>query len=1423
MSNPGSTQIPFPAPLRISGNLAADWKRFSGQWENYVEAANLASESKKRRGAIFLASIGTDAYELYQTFDFSSDDDSKDIDKIVEAFRNHCVVETNETYERYVFNRRSQEAGEPFDMFLADLRRLSRTCNYTTLEDSILRDRVVVGVRDDATRRKLLQTRKLDLKQAIDICKSSEAASKQLRDISNADDVHAVSKSDRQYARHDSRPSARPPLRDRRNSPSSRDRRNSPPERQRASTPGPRCMFCDRKHAPSRRACAAYGKSCTSCGKKNHFASVCRSRDKTVCELDADGRDDDIEGGEILALEGSRKGRLFARMQVGDRQVRFLLDCGATVNLLPISLAKQLQPNGLKIRPAESTLRMFDSCALSTEGMATFTVTHPINGQEEILDFYLATTHSQPLLGVEACLLFELLSVNHDNICTLQSSTYTPLTHDDISSKYADLFEGYGKLKGEVHLETDPTVAPVRMPLRKLPVAIKDQVQRELVSLESAGIITPVKEPSAWISALLVVKKPGPAGGVRLCVDPKSLNKALQRDHYPMPTIDDVLPTLTRAKVFSTVDAKNAFWHLELDEESSKLTTFETPFGKFRWKRVPYGISVAPELFQRRLHEALSGLKGIACIADDMLIYGCGDTMEEAQRDHDANLLALLERCRQQTIRLNKSKMRLHRPVVTYMGHELTTSGIQPDKRKVEAIQQLPAPVDRPAVMRLLGMATYLARYTPGFSEITAPIRQLLKREIEFHWDENIHGESLKKLKALLSSAPVLQYYDLNKDVVVQCDSSQSGLGAVLLQDGRPVEYASRALTATEQAYAQIEKELLAICFGMERLHTYVYGRHVTVETDHKPLIAIVKKALTTAPKRLQRMLLRLQRYDFELVYRPGTRVIIADTLSRAYPPHSAEATAFTEELAALVDEEQAEELRMVASEATILRIRTAGAQDEIYDLLKTQIKAGWPPNPNSVVAELREYYPFADELVISGDLIFKGQRLLVPAEARADMLARIHSSHIGINGCIRRAREALFWPGMTGQIKAVVEQCSVCNAFQAALQREPLMSHAVPGRPWEKVGVDIFTFHEQNYLITVDYLSGYFEVDRLPSKRVCDIIYILKTQFARHGIPDCVFSDNSPFGAHEFKQFAKLYEFTTANSSPNFSQSNGKTENAVKTCKRLMTKALEDKADPFLALLDWRNTPSEQLKQSPVQLLFGRRTRTKLPAAQCLLRTPDTEAAREALAAAKRKQASYYNRGTKEKPTLPVGQTVRFKRRDNADWEKGAIKRVLPYRSYEVQLEDGTTRRRTSRHVRFSAEPPIVMNDVFPEESPTVERHAMPQRRTFTSTLTGVPAEQSAQFTDQRDTATENQHNQSPMVTAAKPGGRLRCELETTQPPAGPSDTVDLPSRPSRVSTDRPPGRKHADQKDHPPPIETIRTTRSGRRVVTPERYREQ
>ena len=1136
--------IPLPPPLKIQTcELSSNWKRFKSQWMNYERATDLVEEATEKRTAILLSCIGSDAYDVFQSMVFTHADHRSDIDRVIQAFDEYCIGETNVTYERYLLNKRCQEPSESFDSYMTELRRLVKSCDYGALEESILKDKVVIGIRDDSSRRKLLQMRNLTLAAAIDVCRASETATRHLKEFAHSDSEEvrkvAVSTKKDKY----------------KNRNRSQERRYGSKRVSRSTDSTVRkCRYCAREHEFKKELCPAYGKSCKLCNKKNHFAVVCKEK------LGGSPRVNlvDSEGESVFTVHATTgqqiKRKLFASLTVGRSDVKCQLDCGATVNILPESIAREALGHSLKIRPAEATLLMYDRSELKTVGMTTITVINPRTKEKFVLDFYVTKSHQIPILGAEACQLMNYLTVNAENVLGLDYiNKSTSLDMKAILVKYGDLFEGYGKLPGLLHLVTDPTVPPVRMPLRKLPFPIKERVRHTLDSMVSNGIIVQETEPSEWISALLAVAKNN--GDIRICIDPKPLNKALLRNHYMMPTIEDVLPQLKNAKIFSTCDARHGFWHVCLDDESSKLTVFETPFGRFRWLRLPFGISVAPEEFQRRLHDALHGLEGIACIADDILVYGCGDTTDLAQKDHDDKLVKLLDRCRQQGIRLNREKFKLNRPTVSFMGHVLTPSGLQVDPAKVEAIRSMPPPTDKKGVQRLLGMITYLAKFVPEFSEKTAPLRALLDNNNEFLWTD-VHEATFCQLKTLLQKAPILKYYDVKKPVTIQCDSSQYGLGACLLQDLKPVAYVSRALTPTEQHYAQIEKELLAIVFAMERFHTYVYGRNVSVETDHKPLISIVKKSLTSAPRRLQRMLLRLQNYDYSLTFKPGTQVIIADTLSRAFPPVycKSQSEYFAEDVAAVTNiNSGGDETKYIIASSTVQDlIRSAAATDELYLALKAQIKAGWPDSQKNLPKDLRQFYPFCDELIVDGDFIFKGDRLFVPQIVRPEMIERSHASHIGVNGCIRRAREAVFWPGMTSDIDTYVRKCSVCQRWRDDSQKEPLISHTVPSRAWAKVGIDLMELNQQTYLITVDYFTNYFEIDRLEGKKSADVIYRLKQHFARHGIPEVVFSDNGPpFNGSEFRIFSQKFEFVHNTSSPHYPQSNGKAENAVKTAKR--------------------------------------------------------------------------------------------------------------------------------------------------------------------------------------------------------------------------------------------------------------------------------
>ena len=295
-------------------------------------------------------------------------------------------------------------------------------------------------------------------------------------------------------------------------------------------------------------------------------------------------------------------------------------------------------------------------------------------------------------------------------------------------------------------------------------------------------------------------------------------------------------------------------------------------------------------------------------------------------------------------------------------------------------------------------------------STVTKPIRDVLKADISFHWDTE-QKEAFASIKKILSTEPALAFYDVEKPVLISCDASQSGLGAVLIQEDRPVVYASRALTDAETRYAQIEKELLAIVFALNKFHQYVYGKSAVVESDHKPLESIIKKPLVSAPPRLQRMLLQLQKYSFTLIYKPGKDMVLADTLSRAYIDDDDNACKSLEE--DLVCAVNSLLNKAPISDPKLEELRAATKTDATMNKLKEVILSGWPTKRTEVPSEIRDYWNFRDEMSEVNDIILKGEKLVIPLNMRSEMLAKIHTCHLGIVKCKQRARDILFWPGM--------------------------------------------------------------------------------------------------------------------------------------------------------------------------------------------------------------------------------------------------------------------------------------------------------------------------------------------------------------------------------------------------------------------------
>ena len=713
-------------------------------------------------------------------------------------------------------------------------------------------------------------------------------------------------------------------------------------------------------------------------------------------------------------------------------------------------------------------------------------------------------------------------------------------------------------------------------------------------------------------------------------MDPvRTFNKAIKRPLYPMPTLEENLHKLVNAKRFTLVDALVGFTQVSLDDKSSLLTTMLTPIGRVRWLRLPFGISSAPEEFQRRQREVL---EGVINIADDILIYGCGDTQEEADKDHDKNLIDLLERCKERSLKLNPEKLKFRLHELSFMGHKVTTNGLKPDESKIEAITSMPVPTDKKAVLRFLGMCNFLAQYIPRLSEACAPLRenQQLHERIQLgrHTTSSFHRHQTEGNKCLCSTV-----FDPGAPLTLQVDASDYGIGVTLLQKNHPVAYSSITLTKSEKDnYTQIEKECLAIVHAMTRWNQWLYGHHhIVIESDHKPLKTIFKHTISQAPKRLQKMMLRLQRYTFTTVYRKGSTMWLADTLSRApLPREQAQVDSFevfvTENIQVTSKPER-------ITDHTHSVIQRATQDDPILSHIIPYIQHGWPDKRTAVEGNLAHYWTFRWELAYIDGVLYKGDKIIIPTAMRRRMLEKIHAAHQGVEKSILNAIDTMYWPSMRRDSQETCENCPTCAQWGNKHQPEPMLHHPIPELPWQFVSQDILQHGTQCYLVTVDHYSDFFEVDTLHDILSSTIVSRTKKIFARYGSPMVCLTDNGQqFIATEYKHFAKDWNFKHITSSPYHSQGNGREEAAVKAVKNILRKC----QDPQLAL-HLRNTPTKGHQTSPAQRLMSRRTRTTVPTSTLLLKPKivDSVAVKEEMTAQRKVTKLNYNKKTT--PDLPV------------------------------------------------------------------------------------------------------------------------------------------------------------------------------------------
>lgn len=566
----------------------------------------------------------------------------------------------------------------------------------------------------------------------------------------------------------------------------------------------------------------------------------------------------------------------------------------------------------------------------------------------------------------------------------------------------------------------------------------------EVDRLVRLDIIERIDDTTEWVSPIVVVSKPN--NEIRLCVDYTHLNRAVIRPYFPMPKIESSLARIKEARIFSKIDANKGFYQIRLSPESQLLTCFICPFGRFIFKRLPFGISCAPEYFVSKFNMVLDGIENCISHVDDILIFG------KNKVEHDVALNRVLERLDKEGITINKKKSCFGVNQVAYLGYVLSDKGISIDPDRIKAIVDYPKPENKTQIQRFLGLVNFVAKFVPNRSQILEPIN-VLTGKVDFVWDK-IQDEAFVKIKDCLTKAPILAFYDPSKQIIISSDALCYGIGACLLQLDEQgvrqiVSYISRTMTETERHYAQIEREALGITWAAEKLSEYITGIHVVFETDHKPLVQILQsKNLDTLTPRLQRFRMRLMRYDYSVVYVPGKDLTIADALSRSPIPHN------TNEPQELAIETEAF-VRFIVRNLPVKdyyleKIIDSQTKDPICKLLLRYTSDGWPTRdklPDIMVP----YYQYRYDILFSENLLLKDTRIIIPSNLQEEIINYIHVGHQGITKCRRLAQTSVWWLGLSTQLEELIKNCPQCIE-ERINKKEPFNYEGLPNRPMEQI-----------------------------------------------------------------------------------------------------------------------------------------------------------------------------------------------------------------------------------------------------------------------------------------------------------------------------------------------------------------------------------
>ena len=1123
------------------------------------------------------------------------------------------------------------------------------------------------------------------------------------------------------------------------------------------------CGNCGKNRAPNRRTCPARDAVCWGCQNKGHFSRCCKKgafKNKPRKSFDKDESSGSLGAVRVSSARSSRLPKLEVEVSAEGTErwspAVAVADTGAEVC---VAGPQHLRLLGLREgQLLEVDVGLLDIAEVRVKVMGFAWCVFRIGKVATRQRVYFVKSSKMLFLSLNTCISLKLVPCDfpfHTRmVAGVIRPTHPPPLIRPSSPPYPPVEENVGRMqdwllqhfssttfntsryplpamKGpahHIHLERDAKPVAYHTPLT-VPKHWETEVKKQLDEDVKRGVIKPVAagEATEWCSRMVVTSKKN--GQPRRTVDYQPLNAVCRRETHHTPAPFDMVSNVPGHTYKTVADAFSGFHQVELDEESQKLTTFITPWGRYQYLRTPMGHCAAPDAYTKRFDDAIAGIERKYKCIDDTLLY------DESVEKSFWHTYDFLEMCANSGVTLNPEKFAFCRREVEFVGYDLGWESYHPSSDRLAAVRDFPMPLE-PTITDIRawhGLVNQLAPFM-ATAPVMAPFRDLLKKPTKkkVYWDEVLR-QKYEEAKGMICrlAKDGLRYYDKSLPTAAVTDWSREGIGFVILQQycqcvsadtpfcckggWRLALCGSRQLTATEAGYAAVEGEALAVVWCLRKARLFLLGcPNLLLVTDHRPLVKLFgnRELKDIANPRLFRMKEKTLQFRFQVKYLPGKRNCAADTLSR-YPvlqtSPEKEDLDFNDDvtvaMATATTAALGEELNVVMDQDTVA---SAAQDDPVYQLLISRVSSNdWPRSKAQEIECLRPFFSVRDRLSVTDNLVTytfeEGSvRLVVPEAVRDQIASNLHSGHQGLDSMLRRARHSVYWPGMDGDLQYYRSKCDTCELHAPSQGREPVIMTPPPEYPFQRTVADLFQLDNRMYLAYADRLTGWVEVAHLPNGATSNhLIKKFRQYFVRWGSPEELATDGGTnLTSEEMAAFLRRWGIALRVSSAHYPQSNGRAEAGVRVAKRIVRDNIGvggslDTDRAAQALLQYLNTPLHGEDKSPAQLAAGRQLRDSVPMAKQHYKIDQhwrkTLRQRELQMARKNERVEEkYDEGASPLTPLEEGQRVRIQDPSTKLWDrKGVIVEAARHRQYKVRLDgSGRMSLRNRRHLRVTSSP---------------------------------------------------------------------------------------------------------------------------------------